>query len=161
MKIGVVIAIGVVLVLAVGGGAFWAGMSYGKSQLLKSPEALLEAMRNAGTMPFGQRFQGQGGQLTGTGTGQGGIRAPGGGVTGTIEKVEGDTIVLSTNDGVVKVKVSDSTIIQKTVEVPVSDLEVGKQVIVAGSANEDGSINARSIRPVEGRIQIPLGTGGR
>lgn len=174
MKTAVIIIVAVVVVAAVGVGAFFAGKSYGEKRLLSSPEALFQAMRSArggqaGAGPFGQAGAGpfgQPGQATAiagqTGT-QGRVRfgegAAGGGTIGTVEKIEGDTLIISTNEGRVTIKTSDTTLIEKFMQVKLSDLEVGKQVIVSGTKNADGSINARLIQslrsPQSGR------TGGQ
>lgn len=70
----------------------------------------------------------------------------GGGTMGTVESVEGDTVVLSTQQGTIRVKTTDTTLIEKFSSVGVNDLAAGEQVMVAGSKNDDGSITARSIQ---------------
>jgi hypothetical protein len=70
----------------------------------------------------------------------------GGGLTGTIEQVEGNTLVITTDEGSVRVQTSDTTLIEKTMSVGVADLVVGERIIISGSKNDDGSYNARSIQ---------------
>ena len=99
---------------------------------------------------------GMGGQFPDRGTGQpgttervaGGLAA--GGTFGTIQKIEGNTIILSTNEENIEVITSETTFIQKMMDVGAEDLEVGETVIVTGSENTDGSISARSIRSAQG-----------
>jgi hypothetical protein len=145
-KIWIVVGV-VVLVVAVGGGAFWAGMSYGKSQARQDITGLMQQRFGAG----GGQFP-EGGQFPGGGQfpqgGQGDTTQFGGGVRGTIESVEGDTLVINTGEGTIKVKTTDTTMIEKNMSVGVGDLEVGEMVVVSGPQNEDGSITARSVMSV-------------
>jgi len=143
--IGLAVAL---LVVAVGGGAFWAGMSYGKSQARQDVVGLMQ-----------ERFGARGGQFPGPGQlpegsqlpqqeGQGDITSFGGGIRGTIEAVEGETLVINTDEGIVKVQTTDTTLIEKNMSVGVGDLEVGEMVVVSGPQNDDGSITARSVMSI-------------
>jgi len=69
-----------------------------------------------------------------------------GGTFGTITAIEDDTLTIQTQNEAITVKVSDTTLIEKQMSVDIHDLLVGEQVAVSGSANEDGSTTARSIR---------------
>jgi len=80
--------------------------------------------------------------------GQGTAAQFGGGIRGTIQAIEGDTLVVNTDDGVIKVKTTDTTMTEKNMPVRVGDLGVGEMVIVSGPRNDDGSITARSIMSV-------------
>lgn len=95
----------------------------------------------------------QGGQVPGQFPGMVRTPQPGeeaapfrGGIMGTIEAIEGDTLVVTTEAGEVRVQTTDTTLIEKSMTVGVEDLEAGEQVVVAGSRNDDGSVTARSIR---------------
>jgi hypothetical protein len=144
----IVVVIGVLLVIvAVGGGSFWAGMKIGENRLTQDPARLMEMMAGQGGQFRGTG--GQGGQSTEmVGTPPSGAEAQrfGGGVMGTIKAVEGDTLVVTTEEGEIRVQTTDTTLIEKSMAVDVGDLEVGEQVVVSGSRNDDGSITARSIR---------------
>jgi hypothetical protein len=70
---------------------------------------------------------------------------------GTIEQVEGTTLVITTDTGSVRVQTSDTTLIEKTMSVGVGDLRVGERVMVSGSKNDDGSYTARSIQSLRGQ----------
>ncbi len=139
------VVIGILLVIvAVGAGSFWAGMRIGENRLIQDPARLFQRFRDQG----GQ-FPGMGGQFPGmVGTPPSGAEAQrfGGGIMGTIEAIEGDTLLVSTEEGEVRVQTTDTTLIEKSMTVGVEDLEAGEQVVVSGSQNDDGSITARSIR---------------
>ena len=142
-KIWIVVGV-LVLVVAVGGGAFWAGMSYGKSQAEQDVVGLMQ-----------ERFGARGGQFLGPGQLPEGGQLPqgvqgdttqfGGGIRGTIEAVEGDTLVINSDEGIIRVQTTDTTLIEKNMSVGVGDLEIGETVVVSGPQNEDGSITARSV----------------
>jgi len=142
-RVGMVV-IAVLVIAAVGAGAFYAGTKVGENRVLQDPTRL-----------FQQRIRGEGGQFPGpSGTpvaaGQRGNLVMGGGTVGTIESIEGDTVVLGTDEGTVRVQTTDTTLIEKSMTVDVGELEVGEQVVVAGSRNDDGSLTARSIRSMSG-----------
>jgi uncharacterized protein Veg len=75
----------------------------------------------------------------------------GGGIMGTIEAVEGNTLVVTTQEGTIRVQTTDTTLIEKYTSVTTGDLEVGEGVMVSGTRQDDGSYTARSIRV----LQIP------
>jgi len=144
--------IAVVVIVAVGAGAFYGGMKYGENRIMQDPAALLQQMREGmgGQFPGGgMRGQFPGGGKTGT-TEQdtGGLVA--GGTLGTIQRIEGSIITLSTEEENIEVVTSDTTFIQKMMDVGLEALEVGENVIVTGSENADGTISARSIRSAQG-----------
>ena len=126
--IGVVVAL-----LIVGGGAFYGGMTYAKSQ----------------TPARGAGFAG--GTFTrGTGTGAAGARTgAAGGVltTGQIISQSSGSVTVKMADGSTKiVLVGSSTQIMKQASGSLSDLSVGTNVVVTGSANSDGSMTAQSVQ---------------
>jgi hypothetical protein len=136
-----------VLVVLIAGGSFFAGTVVGGNQARQSM--------------FQGRFGGQAGQFQRTDRtpqpgqpgqpgnlqpGQPGGGRQGGGTMGTIKTVEGDTIVVTTQDGDVQVHATDTTLIEKYTAVGVADLKEGERVVVSGSQNDDGSITARSIQ---------------
>jgi hypothetical protein len=141
-RVGMIV-IAVVVIAAIAGGAFWAGTRVGENRAVQDPTRL-----------FQQRARGEGGQFPiPSGTPAAGLRGNvgmGGGTVGTIEGIEGDTLVLSTDEGTIRVQTTDTTLIEKTMTVEVGDLEVGEQVIASGSRNDDGSLTARSVRSMRG-----------
>ena len=148
----------VLLVVAVGAGAFWAGMTYGKSQAEQDAMGFMQERMGArgGQFPEGAQFPGRG-QLPQEG--EGGATLFGGGVRGTIEAIEGDTVVINADDGIIRVQTVDTTMIEKNMSVGVGDLEVGEMVVVSGPENDDGSITARSIMSMR-TFQFDQSQGG-
>jgi hypothetical protein len=68
-----------------------------------------------------------------------------GGLTGTIEKVEGNIVVVNTPQGLVQTTIGADTAIQQTVPGVLSDLKTGMRVTVSAQRGEDGTVKARSI----------------
>jgi hypothetical protein len=136
-----IIIVGVFLVVAIGGGAFYGGMLYGRSQVS-------QGFRQFSRGQFGD----SGGQLPGAmmtpQAGRGNSAFMSGGVMGTIKSIEGQFLEINTNDGTIRVETTDTTLIEKTMTVGINDLEIDEQVIVMGRQNEDGTITARSIQPL-------------
>ena len=101
---------------------------------------------------FRQQFQGQFG---GGGPGGGGRRFGGGaGMTGTIERIEGNFVTLNTPQGPLEVTIGEDTSIQMFAEGTLSDLLAGVRVTVTGERGEDGTVVATSI------LLVPEGGGG-
>ena len=139
MKKTVIIIVALLVLVAVVAGSFWAGMSFGQARANQARE----------------RFRGPGGQapsLFGTPQpGQRGAERFAGGIMGTIEAVEGDTLIVTTQEGTIRVQTTDTTMIEKYSTVTIGDLEAGEGVMVSGTRHDDGSYTARSIRV----LQIP------
>ena len=134
----IVVVIGVLLVIvAVGGGSFWAGMKMGENRVIQDPARFFQQMKGEA---------GQFREMVGTPPSGAEVQRFGGGVMGTIKAVEGDTLVVTTEEGEIRVQTTDTTLIEKSMAVGVGDLAVGEEVVVSGSQNDDGSITARSIR---------------
>lgn len=72
-------------------------------------------------------------------------KAPGEAVTGTVDRVEGDTVYVETSDGeTVPVTTDDGTEVRISKEGSVADLEEGSSVVVRGE-QKDGSVAADAI----------------
>jgi len=144
MRKTLIIIAALLVVLAVGAGSFWAGMSYGESRANQARQRLLR-----------ERFGGQGGQFPGPfrtpQPGQGGAERLAGGIMGTIEAVEGDALVITTQEGAIRVRITDTTLVEKYTTVTIGDLETGEKVVVSGTRNEDGGYTARSIQVLPAR----------
>lgn len=67
------------------------------------------------------------------------------GTAGTVEKIEGNVITLSTTQGSVRVLIGENTSIQKMGEGSLSDISPGQTLTVSGERKDDGSITATSI----------------
>ncbi|GAA3211617.1 hypothetical protein [Actinocorallia longicatena] len=109
---------------------------------------------------FGGGQGGQNGQNGGGGGFGGGGGQGGGFTTGTVTKVEGDTIYLQTRDGqTIKVKSTGTTKITVSKEGKASDLKNGATIVVVGQAGSDGTIEATTV--TEGGGLRPGGFGGQ
>lgn len=122
------IVIGIVAILAVGGGMFFAGMKYGES---KAPDS------SGHSQLAGRKFR----------NGQAGRNGKDGGFTaGTILSMDNQSITVKMRDGGSKtIYYSGSTQVGKMDSGSASDLKTGDQVLATGTANPDGSIAARNI----------------
>jgi hypothetical protein len=113
----------VVAVVVAGGLGFYAGMHYPSGSI-----------GTTGTSSFAGRFGGTG-------------RAGGGAVTGSIVAEDSQSITVKLANGNSQVVfISTSTPITKSAQGSLADLSVGQNVVVAGTANSDGSITAQSIQ---------------
>ena len=65
-----------------------------------------------------------------------------------IKSVEGETIIVNSDEGIIRVQTTDTTLIEKNMPVGVGDLEIGEAVVVSGPQNDDGGITARSVMSV-------------
>lgn len=118
----------IILVLIVGTGAFFGGIQYQKRQ-----------------RP-GLEFNGQGGQWPSRrlGNGQNGNTRP---VSGQIINSEDKSITVKMQDGSSKIVfVSDNTSITEATAASKQSLQTGKQIMMFGTGNSDGSITAQNIQ---------------
>jgi len=121
----------IVIVLLVGGGAFYGGMKYQQS---KSP--LSNFTR--------QNFQANAGAGLRQGIGGG---AGAGFVSGEVMAKDSQSLTLKMTDGSSKIIFfSSSTGISKTAAGTINDVEIGKQIMVSGTQNSDGSYTAKTIQ---------------
>ncbi|MHB8143628.1 MAG: DUF5666 domain-containing protein [Thermoleophilia bacterium] len=121
-----IIGIGIVAILAVGGGMFFAGMKYGES-------------RAAGTT--GPAQSAGRGNFRGAGDGR-----SGGFTSGAILSMDNQSITVKMRSGGSKtIYYSGSTQVGKMDRGSVSDLKTGDQVLATGTSNPDGSIAAQDI----------------
>ncbi len=97
----------------------------------------------------------------------GGQAGQGGGAArplfGAIESIADSSFTLETQQGPLPIAMNEETVIIQTNEGALADLEAGMQVRVAGPANDEGTIEARTVVVTpEGLEDIPgLGGGGR
>jgi hypothetical protein len=141
----------IVIVLAVGIGAFYGGMMYGKSQ-----SSAQSTLRNS--LPGGQNFGGQNFQRGTMGRNGG---AGGGLISGQIIAKDSQSITVefhnsSSTSSASSTKIvflSGSTPITKSVNGTADDLTAGTNVSVVGTQNSDGSLTAQSIQVREAQPQ--------
>lgn len=138
------IGVVVLVVIAVGVGAFFGGRA--------SVEGTSEQAVGQG-LALGQGVAGE--QSAGNGSNRSGFPSDGSGfaggrggnvVSGTIIAVDETGITVQTEGGSKIVLVAPSTAIVKTEEATQQDLVMGEQVMVTGTSNEDGSVTASRIQ---------------
>jgi hypothetical protein len=151
MKKNSLIIIGVVaLVILVGAGGFWGGMTY---QSYKDGQAQARFFEQRGgqitegQMPGNQQFP-EGMPFQGGGPGsselaQGDFRSNG--TMGQVKSFDGDLLIISTAQDVTTVNLSSDTTIVKSVEGTMDDLQPGVRIMVVGEQDEDGKFNASQI----------------
>jgi hypothetical protein len=138
-----IIAAIIITVIIVGGGSFFGGIKYAQAK-----NSISAQFSNASGRQFG----------TGTNATRQGRNANSGFVNGSIISKDDKSITVKLQDGGSKIIfLSGSTTISKTTDGALSDLEVGKNVMVNGSANQDGSITAQSIQIRPAGINNPAG----
>lgn len=135
-KTTVILGVAVLAIVAFVGGVF-VQKSFGASETPTRQNAAGRQFN--GTPPSGTNRQG-GGQF-------------GRGTVGTIDRVDGTTVYVKTQNGqVVKVSTSDSTKVEISAEGKLTDLKAGQQVVVQGQAGSDGTVSGQTItqRPATG-----------
>jgi hypothetical protein len=136
--------VAILLVVTIGVGA----LAYGKGN-----EAGRASAADARTRFINDRSgaaPGGGGGAAAGAFAQGGNGAGGGNnanmTAGTIKSVSGGVVEVSTATEAIKIKLTDQTQIQKTVQGTASDLVVGERVVIQGDKGSDGTLTARSIQ---------------
>jgi hypothetical protein len=124
-------------VLLAGAVSFYGGIKYGQSKSL-------ETLSEAGNFSAGR----QGGQQRFASSTAPSGRNMGGSInSGEITEKDDASITIKTQDGSTKIIFySGSTEILKSATGTASDLEIGKNAIISGTTNQDGSITAKSIQ---------------
>ncbi len=126
-----------VLLLLVAAGAFYGGMRF-------------QGMRSSGTRAnfFANRGGADGANFGGGG---GGRRSN----MGQIKSIEGNVIIVSTQQERLQVTVTDATKYQRLVDGKLDDLQVGANIIVRGESDANGVVNAVSIQLADS-VPAPL-----
>ena len=147
--------IGILVLGASLGGAFAGGVALGKSQgdaptqsvalgqPPLSPGEQFQGQPNQDELnQLRQQFQDQFGQGR---VGGGGAFGDRGGLGGTIDEIEGNTLTISTPQGPLIVTIDGETTIQRIATGALGDLQVGTRVSVIGQRSEDGAVTAGSV----------------
>lgn len=127
--------------VVVAGAAFYAGDVY-----------------NKGSMPSRGTFA-QGTFMRGGTVGAAGVKIGGGVVAGQIISADANSITVKAQDGSTKiVLVGSSAQIMKSALGTIKDLSTGTNVVIAGTANSDGSVTATTvqIRPAGSSNNAPM-----
>lgn len=139
----------VILVVVVGaavGGAYGSGVVVGKATTPALTQATATAVAASGSGAGGAAAGGAGGR----------------GVSGTVEKLEGNTLsVSSTTGGSVQVTLSQNTPIEKTTSASRDELLPGVRVVVVAPSQQQGtggSVVATSVQIVSGEVAAPSQT---
>ena len=132
-----------IVLIVIGGGAFYGGMKYGES---KSPlgDFSRQGFQNLSEEERQQLFQGNVG-----GTIQKGVERGTGAsfLNGEVIDKDEQSLTLKTMDGSSRIIFfSGSTEISKTTEGSTDDIEIGRQIMVTGEQNSDGSYTAKTIQ---------------
>ena len=125
-----------VLLLLVAAGAFYGGMRF-------------QGMRSSGTRA---NFFANRGGADGANFGGGGGRRSN---MGQIKSIEGNVIIVSTQQERLQVTVTDTTKYQRLVDGKLDDLQVGANIIVRGESDANGVVNAVSIQLAD-PVPVPL-----
>jgi hypothetical protein len=145
MWIGIIAAIVVAAVTAVGFGGYALGKDAGRAETLDARVHSFQEHEGSESMMSGGSGDGGAGQAEAAGSGGRGMMA-GNFAGGQVKSVNGDTIELSTSTEVLKVKVNSQTQYQKTVNCSLADLQPGERIVVQGERSSDGALLARSIQ---------------
>jgi hypothetical protein len=147
-----IITIAIIAVIVIGAGAFYGGTVYEKN-ILNKQGLLRSATRGQFSQGQGQGQFRQGGS-NGSGFGHDGNGGfIGGEIVSKDDPVKPDgngasqSITIKMSDGSTKIVFfSDSTNIGKAEKGSSSDLAAGQQVMVNGTANQDGTVTAQNIQ---------------
>ncbi len=135
MKKVVIVIVAIVLAVGIAAGSFYGGMAYERTQA--------NSVRNAFLRSRGLSANGNG---SANGQGSNGARGFfGGGVTGQVKSLNGNTLQISTAQNVTTVTLSSSTVIDKTTAGATTDLQPGDRVLVTGSRDSSGNVTATQV----------------
>jgi hypothetical protein len=145
MKKIILIIVGLVII---GGCAFYGGMKYGQSTRQNFAEQNLGGSRqNFQNLSPEQRQQLLSGNLGGNSQRAIGRGTGAGFLNGEVIAKDEQSLTLKMPDGGSKIIFfSDSTKISKTTDGSINDVEIGKQIMITGSQNSDGSYTAKTIQ---------------
>jgi hypothetical protein len=119
-----------VILIIIGGGSFWGGIQYEKNKI-SSQKPSFQNLSSEQRQQFAQR------------AGRAGANFLSGEVINKDEK----SLTLKLPDGSTKIVFfSGSTQISKAIEGKIDDIEIGKQIMVSGDQNSDGSYTAKTIQ---------------
>jgi hypothetical protein len=134
----------VVVVMLVGAGAFYGGMTYQRSRQANLQE---QFFAERGGMPGGVLpSDGVGGGFAGGQFPSGNVPGMGRGAAGTVSSLEGETLLLTTNQETTTVLLTDATVVQRLVTGHRADLQPGQTVTVMGERDDQERLTAITIQ---------------
>jgi len=151
------IIIPAIVVLLLLGAAFYGGYKFSAKKNVLGNANLAENFRNLTPEQQQQRVQQFGQQAGGQGrfgSGEGGVNL----VSGEVLSKDANSITVKDRNGSSKIVFfSGDSQVTKSVDGSMDDIQVGTNVIVNGTANQDGSVNAQNIqlRPTTSPITPP------
>ena len=147
----------IAVAIVAGGAGFYGGLKYSQSKTGRNFAGNFQNMANLSDEERQQRMQEMSAaNIAGR---VGGNRSGAGFASGEIISKDDKSITVKLRDGGSKIIIlADSTEISKFASGEKTDLEVGKQVSVSGTANQDGSITAQSIQLRPENQTLPSGT---
>jgi len=120
----------IIALIVVGAGAFYGGIKYEQSKI-SGQRPSFQNLSPEQRQQFAQRAG----------------RADTNFLSGEVISKDEQSLTLKMSDGGSKIIFfSDSTEISKTTEGTIDDIEIGKQIMVSGDQNSDGSITAKTIQ---------------
>ncbi len=132
----------IIIALFIGGGSFYGGMQYQKSQMPAAGQNPFQ--RGTGTNGQGRGFAAGG--LTGR-AGMNGASGMGGFTAGEVVSKDATGLTLKLRDGGSKIILtSSSTRVGKMTDGSMDDVKEGTEVTVTGTSNQDGSVSASMIQ---------------
>lgn len=137
----------VAVAVVAGGLGFYGGMTHGKNMRLMRPGGPFGADRAGGNMGGMTVTTGPGGNRVFRSAMPGSMGVTGNAVIGEVLSKDDRSITVKLPDGGSKIVfTAESTKVSKPTDVSLNDVEVGQSVVVAGRANDDGSMTAESIQ---------------
>jgi len=132
MKKEISLVLAIAIMIVIGGGAFYGGLSYQKAQSAKQRSGFAGRAGQFGDQAPGNRI----------GAARGGTQP----VSGEILSINDKSITVKMRDGSSKiVLIGDSTLINKSTQGNKVDLANNQNVMVVGTTNSDGSVTATNI----------------
>jgi len=159
MKKGIWIGGSIVIALILMGASFYGGTLYQKNQQSSAQARFLASRGINGNFTGGGTFTG-GGAFRAEGTPGANGRGFGGGETGQVKSINGNTISLSTAQNVTTVTLSDSTVILKSDPGTLADIKVGDRILITGQRDASGNMTASQITILAAGSPGGPGNGG-
>lgn len=133
----------IIALVIVGGGAFYGGMKYGQS---KNPLGNFsrQDFQNLSSEERQKLFEGSAGEaFQGSNERKGGA----GFLSGEVISKDEESLTIKMPDNSSKIVfLSASTTVSKMTDGLIKDIEVGKQIMVSGTQNSDGSYSASNVQ---------------